>query len=91
MVILERSEVHSCCGSHLFFLSEVCFYIELFKNGVPPGIRKPWISLRSRIFRGVNCSSVVLELLRSCSPGRYFRGGCSSGVRSQERTPPVEF
>jgi hypothetical protein len=34
-----------------------------------------WISLRSRIFRGAKCFSMVLELWRGSSPERHFSGG----------------
>jgi hypothetical protein len=57
------------------------------------GVLQPWISLRSRIFHGANCTSLVLELRRSSSPEELLSGGPflqRHKVRLLQRSSTVE-
>jgi hypothetical protein len=62
MVLLDTVDLKfKVFPDHIYFSLEVPFHIELFLNGVCLGALRPWISLKSRIFPGANCMSVVLE------------------------------
>jgi hypothetical protein len=55
-----------------FIYNYIYFYNELFKNVADPSVLQPRISLRSRIYPGAVCSSMVLELQKELFFGAPF-------------------